>query len=130
MIPQKGQYVKAIFYNSIQVEGFVQEWSDKQATLKTDDGRSFFCISNVQDVMAVKIMIEEIASPPKQLYVLEQEFQEVQALPSKESLRIKKLAQLKKMMIEEEKKIVSNKIREHIPSSGIKGVQYGSIFQK
>ena len=61
---------------------------------------------------------------------LEEEFQETYEMPSNDDLRIKRLAQLRIMMADQDRKIIENKLNEHtIVSEGTK-VQYGNPFTK
>lgn len=132
MIPIKGQYVKIIFRNSTQVEGFVEEWFENSATLKAEDGKSVLVILDIeQDVMAVKIVIDFIAPTKlsKKFEELVEEFQEVYEEPSADDLRTKRLAQLRIAMSEHERKMVAEKLKEHVPSS-VPGASYGHPFTK
>lgn len=134
MIPQPGQYVKIIFNNATQAEGFVENWSDDETVLKAEDGKSYLVISKTSDhVMAVKIMID-YDLPQRtttKLEELAEKFEEVKNLPSSDELRLKKLGQLRIMMADQEKKMFANKMAEHKPSSdNAAGVKYGNPFTK
>jgi len=121
-----GQFIKVIFRNGTTLEGFVKNWSDTKATLTSEDKTTSLIIMNVsEDVMLIKIM-----EPPKTIkelenetIKLEEEFEEVKAAPSADELRLQKLADLKKLMIEQDKKIVSEKVKTHT-SEGPQPVQY------
>jgi len=119
MIPQKGHYVKIMFRNGTQAEGYVESWSDQQSVLKSSDNSNLFLIQKtVEDVMAIKIILEK--APESQIVLEEkleeyqQEFEQVYEQPSADDLRIKNLAQLKCAMIEQERKITASKLRQHI----------------
>lgn len=132
MIPVSGQYVKLIFRNSTQVEGFVEEWLENSAVLKSEDGGSLLLVMNLeQDVMAIKIVLEPQTQTTIQskLQDLQEEFDDVYEQPSNDDLRTKKLAQLRIAMNEQEKKIVSEKLKQHVPNS-VSGVKYGNPFNK
>lgn len=130
MKPQKGQYVKIIFNNATQAEGFVEEWSDNTSVLKAEDNSSYLVINKTfEDIMAIKIMITHIPTTQnKQKFEkLVEEFQETYERPSGNDLRLKRLGHLRGMMAEQEKKIVAEKMVEHIPSN-VQGVKYGNPF--
>ena len=117
MTPQKGQYVKIVFRNSTQLEGFVETWSSAKSILKTRDEQSFCVIMKTdEDVMVVKIM----TAPPKTIGDLQkhyeetnEEFQEVLDSSSDDELRTANLVKLKKMMAEQEAKIIRDKLKSH-----------------
>lgn len=133
MDPQKGQYVKVIFRNGAQAEGYVVSWSDQKSVLTSSDGQSFFIIQKTtEDVMAVKIILEEIKALPQlevELDEIEEKFEEVYTQPSDSDLRLKNLAQLKAAMVEQEKKIVAEKLKSHT-FSGVRKTNYEHGFFK
>lgn len=115
MMPTKGQYVQVIFRNETQLRGTIETWSDIKSVLILDDDNSCLIMNTAQDVMIVKILPK-----PKTQENLQQEmtqintqFEQVKAEPSANDLRLKKLADLKKMMIEQEKRIVAEKVKSH-----------------
>lgn len=127
MILTKGQYVKVVFQNSMAMEGIIDSWSDEKSLLIASDGKSSCLIMNTKkDVMLVKIT-EKLPTHNelvKEATQLEQQFEQVKLEPSSDDLRIKKLANLKKMMIEQDRKIIAEKTRGHI-TTGQQAVQYG-----
>ena len=124
---EKGQYVKVIFKNSTQLEGIVEYWQDQRAVLKSEDGNNLMIIMNPsEDVMAVKISLN-VVDPVKAEAVasgLQSEFEEVRASPSRDELRLLKLADLRKELNNQEKEIISGKLKSHTPSN-IEKVSYG-----
>lgn len=128
MIPQIGQHVKCILRTGVMVEGIIEEWGES-VQLKSLDGESILIIPHyTNDIMMIKIMLpkkienkeEQIISKNK----LEKEFEEAYKQPSEENFRIKKLAELKKLLINQEKKIISEKIKDH-NIEAIKKAEYG-----
>ena len=136
MIPQKGHYVKIIFRNGSQAEGYVESWSDKQSILKSVEGESYFLIQKtVEDVMAIKIILENAPVPQNvledKLEEYQQEIEQVYKQPSSNDLRVKNLAQLKCAMIEQERKITASKLRQHTVSGNERKNPYEhGLFQK
>lgn len=124
---EKGQYVKIVFKNSTQLEGIVESWSDQQSVIKSINGDSLMVIFNTSaDVMAVKIILNFIKPGElhSRLMKTAQEFEDVKQSPSTNEFRLQKLADLRKMLIEQEKQIINQQIREHTPSQTTK-VKYG-----
>lgn len=137
MIPQTGQHVKCILRNGAVAEGIVKEWTDKTVELKSVDGESILIIVHPnEDIMLIKIVLPmpEIALPTIDIVddhtevvnsrgvqivegELQQKFQEAQKLPSDDPTRIPTLAKLRNMMIEQDKKIITEKVRNHYASS-------------
>lgn len=110
MTPQKGQYIKCILKNNLVVEGIVDSWSKDAAILATD-GSSLSIIPNVtENVILVKIIFKTSQQVKSDL---EQKFHEVHQSPSDDDLRNQKMADLKILMIEQDKKIVSEKLKDH-----------------
>lgn len=123
----KGQYIKVIFKNNTLIEGIVESWSDQQSILKSADGSNLFIIfQTLEDVMAVKIVLNYC--PPgelnKRLLQTQSKFEEVKASPSNDDLRIKRLSELRKELIKQEKEIVAHQLKEHAVS-GTSRVNYG-----
>lgn len=133
MIPTKGNYIKVIFRNAAQAEGYVESWTDKISVIKSEDGLNYFVIQKTEeDVMAIKIMLDsrENKSLPKieeHLDIIHRKFQEEYEYPSDDDLRIKNLAQLKIAMIEQERKLAAAKLRDHT-FSGIRKANYEHGF--
>jgi len=135
MIPQPGQHVKCILRNNTIVEGIVDNWRGDihsgLTQLRSLDGDSILIIPNLDDVMLIKIMLEkpksltaEIKEKIEKKSQLNKEFIEVYEQPSNDDLRTKKLAELKILLVAQEKKIIADKMKDH-HLSGVKAVQYG-----
>jgi hypothetical protein len=128
---QEDQFIKVILKNNILLEGFVEEFSEKEICLRSSDGKSLFLILDTSQVILIKIILEpekDIAShriegveekprttkqPAEQKIEIEKEFHKTYEQPSGDELRTKKLAELKIMLAEQEKKIISEKMRSH-----------------
>lgn len=127
MIPKKGQYVKVVFRNGTQMEGIVDTWSEQKSVLLAQDKQSVMVImKTLEDVLAFKIILNHLSleEAQKKLSESQDKFREVIKTPippeqvEQEGLtplqiKAKTLAQLKTIMIEQEKKIIAEKIREH-----------------
>lgn len=127
MIPQKGQYVKVVFRNSTQMEGIVESWSDNKSVLLAQDKQSLMVIMKTsEDVLAFKIILNHMTleDAKKKLEETQDKFRQIlqQPVAPKDleeqgltaiQIKGKNLAQLKSLMIEQEKKIIAEKIREH-----------------
>ncbi|SRR5713101_1252016 len=111
MIPQKNQHIKCIFKNGTALDGIVEVWSENESILKSMIDQSIVIIPHTsEDIMLIKIIL----SPAIQIKTkLEQQFEQTQQQPSSDDLRIKKLAELKIMMANADRKIIANKLKEH-----------------
>ncbi len=135
MIPQIGQYIKIFLRNGMQAEGIVSIWSDTKSVLALSDGKSDCLIMKTAEDVVMVQMLHDLSETKvglrEHMTELEEQFQDTYELPSADQLRIQKMADLKKMMVEQEKKIITNKIVDHNIST-IQRPQYGlpHIFKK
>ncbi len=116
MIFEIGQHVKCVLTNSSVVEGTVTEFCDDYLKLKSLDDNDLFIINNPrQNIVVTKISLnKEVKS--KLIHdkkELEKRFQEIHNKPSDDKLRNTNLAKLKMMLIEQERKIVSEAVKNH-----------------
>jgi hypothetical protein len=141
MMPTKGQHVKCVLRTGAMAEGIVEEWNINAAfaggkfisnvQLRSLDGESILIIPHPdEDIMLIKIVLEKPKSEPKILTKqketsLEKEFQEVYDQPSDDDLRVKKMADLKILLAEQDKKIIADKLKDHRIGDARK-VEYGS----
>lgn len=124
--PEIGQHVKCLLTNNTLVEGTVMIWElPRWVKLRSLDSESVFIIHHPdRDIVMTKIVLEptpEVEAQPKlQLEVqgdLQTQWTQTYNGPSDDELRTKKLAELKVLMIEQEKKILRDKVRTHESSS-------------
>jgi len=121
---EKNQFVKVFFKNSICADGFVEHWTNQNAVLISMDGKSRFIIQNVsEDVIAVKIFLDIIKPKPKQHV----EKQPETINQDDKYFKIKSLIELRKLQLEQEKKIISEKLKEHSPIYS-KQIKYQNPF--
>ncbi len=117
MIPQVGQYVKVYFRNGMHAEGTVSTWSKEESVILMPDGKSSCLIMQTnEDVCSVQMfhdMSETKIGLREHMSNLEEQFQDTYAAPSEDELRLKKLSDLKKLMVEQEKKIIKDKLVDH-----------------
>jgi len=134
MEPQPNQTVKIFFANSsLQVEGIVFFWSNEKVILKTLDNDSSLIIYNPSsNILMVKIIDQAKKSPSVMTQDLQEKFEQVKESPSNDSLRIKKLADLKILLQEQERKIIAGKLKTHHidPDKKVSYVSHFGIFQK
>ena len=123
MIPEHGQHVKCVLRTGALAEGIVEVWSPDEVLLYSLDGESILIITHPrEDIMLIKIilgqpeddrqLVTESEAPPNEL---EKQFQQVHQAPSSvdDNLRLKKMADLKIMLAEQERKIVAQKMTDH-----------------
>lgn len=127
MIPKNGQYVKCMLRNNTVVEGIVENWAGGVATgtiqLYSLDGNSMFIIPNSEDIMLIKIVldkpkVEEVEEVKEKIIVkteLEQKFEDKynEHHNPYDLSRNKSLADLKILLAEQERRVISEKLRDH-----------------
>jgi sRNA-binding regulator protein Hfq len=138
MKPFANDQVKIYFKNGFQVEGRVQSWG-KKIILTSEDKNSFMVIAKLKEIVMYKVVksntiySELLLAPTK-----EEQIEEIDVVADTQSdpslsleLRGKKLAELHKLKIEEEKKAIAQKLKEHHISE-VKKVNYElpGFFQK
>lgn len=129
MIPQVGMHVKCILRTGAIAEGIVENWYQNEVHLTSLDGESLLVITHPdEDIMLIKIILKSSTQLPEPTLVpkmkLQDEFQIVYEQPSNSDLRIKKMAELKIMMAEQEKRILTEKMKDHHVGE-IRKVTYG-----
>jgi hypothetical protein len=147
MTPNKNQVVVLYLRYGIQVEGIVKEWGDDQIVLVS--GNDHLIIYNPrEDLIMAKLTgrsrlgsvvrpeaientiegidtpIEEDYNPEVAVEEIKEDIAETIASPSGNSLRLKKLGQLRSMLAIAEKDIIANKLTNHQIQPEVK-VQYG-----
>jgi sRNA-binding regulator protein Hfq len=135
MTPQMGQRVKVLFRNGTLVEGTVEDWLDNYVQLKSITDESVIIISHpAEDIMLVKIFPlqteekeEEPVSEPPSENEAEAEFRAFYDQPRRSAYDLsanRTLAELHAMRAEEERQIISRKLKSHYPSQ-VKRPAYG-----
>jgi len=115
--------------NNIQLEGIVENW-DKDAILRSLDGKSLIIIPHPDDdIVVIRIILQESPIkikdlPPKN--EVEKEIENIveKTTSSDDYWRLKRLAELRKELVNQDKKIVSEKLRSHSVTETNK-VSYG-----
>jgi hypothetical protein len=133
MIPKEGQHVKCILRTGAIAEGIVEEWFNNHVQLKSLDGESILIITHpAEDIMLIKIILgqpktqaEEVADKIRAKGALEQKFEEVRQSHDPNNADDRKtLAQLKIELVEQERKIVSEKLKDHTATQIPKVTRY------
>lgn len=113
-------YVKVILSNNILVEGMVLEYNDKY--LKLQKNNDIILIHNPEkNIIMTTIIFKQKHIP---ITELDNTFEKIYNEPSENNLRIKKLAELQSLKIEQEKRIITDKLKDHSIGE-VKGVKYG-----
>ncbi len=115
MKPQPSQHVKCFLRNSTVVEGVVEEWSDTSIVLKSLDDKSFLILHNpAADIVLTKVLTvpEGTRREPEVKQAIRTKLQEAQVIEDPE-LQNKSIQELRQMVVEQEKMIIANKIKEH-----------------
>lgn len=108
---EPGNYVKLSLKSGLQVEGIVESWSKEEVILSTKGSQNKLYIFNVmENVILAKVVLDD--KPRQVMENLKKQFEEVKAAPIGD-LRIKKIAELKTMMNEQEKIDIAESLTEH-----------------
>lgn len=154
MIPPTDSHVKILLRNNTIVEGIVKEWYGNVVKLQSLDDKSYVIIPHPEeDIILIKVLegmpkidlplVDEVTDTTdtvtteavhmveREKSQLESQFEEAQNLPTDDPDKAKTLAQLRILMAEQDKKIISQKVRNHYPSEA-KKVKYGypGFFKK
>jgi hypothetical protein len=124
MIPQKGQHVQCLHRLGGTVEGIVEKWSEEESILRTLDGKHILLIpKTAEDIRLIKISLPE-KTVPEIKNAIKEKLNEVQQPTGDPEADAFNLKELRKMVIEQEKKIIADKIKEH-HIGDVKKVTYG-----
>jgi hypothetical protein len=120
----KGTQIIAVMNNAIQIAGVVEVWSEQESILMLKDGSKWIIHNTAKDVMLTKLVVMEpsLKETQNERHALQEEFEEACQAAS-DDLRVKKLAELKILLNNQEKQIISQKLREH-EITEVKPVQY------
>jgi sRNA-binding regulator protein Hfq len=133
MIPQVGDEVKIFFKNSLQVEGRVKLWKKKKIILSSENDDHIMVVNDTKNILMYKISkvkekeIKEVESAQEEATLIEENFKS----DFNPNPNIYTLAHLHKLKLDEEKKAIAQKIKQH-QISEIKQVEYGlpGFFKK
>lgn len=148
MLLLKNQHVKIIFKNGITIEGIVMQWDSKveeyQFVLKALDDNSMYIINGQEEIMIAKIIDnseydvvqEEIQEEVNKKEEIEDKFVEIKEQieavydqPRHNVEDIQTLANLRKKLVESERQLIANKLKQHHLNEP-KGVKYEHGFFK
>jgi hypothetical protein len=130
MIPKPGQRVKCFMRTTTVLEGIVEEWSDNQVVLKSLNGESLMIVHRpLEDIMITKIVLEKILeeNPGKEPIIPVRPSQGKttmaealkQVLESTdEDLNQANLKRLRELVVEQDKKLIAQKRKEHFGNTG------------
>jgi hypothetical protein len=125
---QVGSVVKIFFRGGLSAQGTIVEWSETSLLLKAENCEDLLLINNPkEDILMIRIFASKQDKP--QQNVSEQpktnrsEFQPEQNLDIKS--RSLKLVDLKLKQAEQERKIVSEKMKSFEPNPDTKSIEYG-----
>jgi hypothetical protein len=128
MNPVKDDHVVVAFRNGTSTEGIVQSWSDsKSVLLSKKDNSNIIILHTSEDVMLIKIITKvDLKKEIITKNIIENKIEEtIEELSSEK--RLEKLIELRTELIEQDKKIITQKLKEHVPSERSYNVSYGNI---
>lgn len=113
MTPTRGQHVRCFLKIGTMVEGIVEVWSDQQVVLRSLNERSLFLISHPdEDIVLIELVLPEREVSEIQV-AIKAKLQEVQNPTEDTEINNSHIQQLKKMVREQDKKIMFDKVKEH-----------------
>lgn len=130
-----GQHVKYFLRNSMVLEGIVEKNTASECVLKSLDGKSLMIVHRpTEDILLTKVMLEESTEvipvenhPQDQALVVaisnndsnpvREKLHEVLKPSGDEELDKLNIKQLRDLVVEQEKKIIRDKTREHFGSA-------------
>jgi predicted Holliday junction resolvase-like endonuclease len=134
MIIDTGKYIKCVFKNGTVIEGIVKQWTAGDVQLQSLQDQSIMIILHPEDdIMLIKIMPDissatvektDQTSPLKEEIIAKLE--EVQATAENPELQKESLKDLRNMVVNQEKQIIANKIKEHFPTQSSGKTNYNS----
>lgn len=112
-MPSRGQHVRCFLKIGTMVEGIVEVWLDQQVVLKSLNERSVFLLSHPDE----DIVLTEIVLPEREVLeiqvAIKEKLEEIQKPIEDTEINSSNIQQLKKMLAEQGKKMISDRIREH-----------------
>lgn len=138
---EQGQHVKCFMRSTMVLEGLIEEWEEAQVVLKSLDGKSLMILhSPATDIIMTKIVLEEPAEEipqqetPQELLDaqpqdwIKEKLAEVLSPTDDQDLDKQNIGQLRKMVHEQEKAMITQKKKEHFgtPSAPKRSVPYSS----
>lgn len=136
MKPEPEQHVKCILKNNALVEGIVKEWGDSEIVLKSLDEKSLLIIhGGTQDIVFTKVILEEVKLPKNTEnigVVIANKIKETLDIPEEQvELKNKSVEELVQLRDEQERRIISDKLKEH-SASEVRTIKYGTpgLFTK
>ena len=135
MIPEPGQHVKCFMRSTMVLEGIVQEWADTQIVLKSIDDESILIVHHpADDIILTKVILTETQeiveddAPPEPTEMQQQIKEKLDEVLNSEDSDLEKLnlQQLRKMVRQQDKNIITQKRKEHFGEAGHskRAVQY------
>ncbi len=137
---EKGQHVKYFLRNGMVLEGIVEEDTAAQVVLQALDGQSIMILHHpAEDIMMTKVVLTEQspeipeeqpqAEPTEMQEQIKGKLQEVHQMPEDPELQKKTIAELRQLVMEQERQIITQKRREHFGTAGNgKLTQYSSPY--
>jgi hypothetical protein len=111
VIPQKGQHVQCLLHGGGMVEGIVESWSETETVLRGLDRHSILIIHQTHETIALtKILFPK---PEVSKSTIKEQLERAQHPTGDPAIDAANVQQLRQMVIEQEKKIVADKIKEH-----------------
>lgn len=121
------KHVRVVFRNGTIIEGIVKEWVSNYVELRSLSDESIMIIAHPEeDIMLIKVLPDKPVKEPKS--AVEEMADKIRAKaaeivenpPQTEEqaeLQQKSIAELKRMVTEQDRKMIRKRIRDHYPSA-------------
>lgn len=124
MIPEPGQHVKCFMRSTMALEGIVENWTTTEVILKSLDGQSIMIIHcPTEDIIMTKIVLKTFEKIKEKKEIVEKKKDQIREKlhevlqPSGDAkLDQMNIKQLHNLVIQQDKKIIQEKIKEHFSS--------------
>lgn len=122
MMPKIGQHVKCLLKTGILAEGKVEIWNENEVHLLSLDEKSILIITHPsEDIMLIKIILNKNKMPDK---ISNNDITtNLTEINSSNNDRLKSLVSLRKELAEQERRIISDKLKTH-EAAGVSKVKY------
>ena len=122
MTPQPGQHVKCFLRTGNMLEGTVEEWSKETVIIKTLDHQSLMIIHDpTRDIVLTKVLLQAPPTPSLAQEIADKirkkTAEEGQPEPDDQTLDAMTKAQLHIELVEQERREVAEKLKDHYPDS-------------
>ena len=121
MIPKIGQHVKCLLKTGVLAEGKVEIWNENEVQLLSLDEKSILIITHpTEDIMLIKLLLNKQSKIIDNIVIDNSIITEKENHSNNNDDRLKNLVALRKELVEQERRIISDKLKTHEASGAMK----------